>query len=283
MSTKITVPAFEYTKAQKEWVKQTYIEKFGNAKDFEKNFKAYLKLENFKANQNIHEKFTDYAKSSNELIDIESEFLEGQSFSPKLHWIMRMMATYQMHQVFHCMKVDQEDPNININALGKGTPGRIVKMWTGNDPEDTTELLSGRWNKEPALSVFPNDGSTTGGEVVTYPITKQVDVVAVCSHHFLPFSSFEPNARVKITYIPTDTLIGISKLQRFTNWASKRGWLQEELCSYLGKTIKRISHSEDVMVEMVGLVHGCEKMRGAASKDGNLTTVYKSGRFKEDN
>ena len=35
------------------------------------------------------------------------------------------------------------------------------------------------------------------------------------------------------------------------------------------------------MVEMIGLVHGCEKFRGASAKNGNLTTVYKSGVFKE--
>ena len=281
MNTKITVPSREITKAQKTWVKETYIEKFGSTKDFNKNLKLALNLPNFKASENIHEKITDYKKDKSDLIDIENEYIVGDSVNPKVHWILRMLATYEMHQVFHCMKVDQTDPNISINSLGKGTPGRIVKMWMGNDPEDTSELLSGRWNKEPALSVFPNDGSTTGGEKVTYPVTKQVDVVAVCSHHFLPFSSLEPNARVKITYIPKDHLIGISKLQRFTNWASKRGWLQEDLCSYIATTIKRISGSEDVMVEMCELVHGCEKFRGSASKNGNLTTVYKSGVFKE--
>ena len=84
-----------------------------------------------------------------------------------------------------------------------------------------------------------------------------------------------------IHIIPKDKLIGISKLQRFTNWAARRGWLQEDLCSYLGNTIKRISGSEDVMIEMTELVHGCERFRGSNSHQGNLTTVYKSGIFKE--
>lgn len=281
MNTKITVPAWEITKTQKDWVRLTYIEKFGDDHDFNEKLDLALNMHNFKASENIHSKLTDYSKSLDDLVDKENEYLNGKSFDKKIHWILRMLATYEMHQVFHCMKINQDDPNIVINSLGKGTPGRIVKMWMGNDPEDTTELLSGRWNKEPALSIFPNDGSNTGGEIVDYPIEKQVDVIAVCSHHFLPFSSLEPNARVKITYVPKKYLIGISKLQRFTTWASRRGWLQEDLCSYIGTTIKRISQSDDVMVEMVGLVHGCEKYRGANSKNGNLTTVYKSGIFKE--
>jgi len=262
------------------FLKDSYKKKFGTLDTFEENWKSYLVLPVFRANENIHEKLTNYKVDKKDLIDQENEFVKGNSLKPEIHWIMRELTHYYLMQAFDAMKVDQEDPNIAINALGKGTPGRIAKMWCGNDPEDTTELLSGRWNKEPALSVFPNDGSQTG-EVVDYPISKQVDIVAVCSHHFLPFSSLEPNARVTITYIPKDNLIGISKLQRFADWCASRGWLQEDLCSYIGTTIKRISGSEDVMVEMIGLVHGCEKFRGANTKNGNLTTVYKSGVFKE--
>ena len=262
------------------FLKDSYQKKFGTLDTFDENFTAYLNLPVFRANENIHEKLTNYKVDKKELIDQENEFVKGKSMKPEIHWIMRELTHYYLMQAFDAMKVDQTDPNIAINALGKGTPGRIAKMWCGNDPEDTTELLSGRWNKEPALSVFPNDGSQTG-EIVDYPISKQVDVIAVCSHHFLPFSSLEPNARVTITYIPKDNLIGISKLQRFADWCARRGWLQEDLCSYIGKTIKRISGSEDVMVEMVGLVHGCERFRGAKARNGNLTTVYKSGVFKE--
>ena len=268
------------TKEALEFLKDSYQKKFGTLDTFEENFTAYLNLPVFRANENIHEKLTNYKVDKKELIDQENEFVKGNSVKAEIHWIMRELTHYYLMQAFDAMKVDQEDPNIAINALGKGTPGRIAKMWCGNDPEDTTELLSGRWNKEPALSVFPNDGSQTG-EIVDYPISKQVDVVAVCSHHFLPFSSLEPNARVTITYIPKDNLIGISKLQRFADWCASRGWLQEDLCSYIGKTIKRISGSEDVMVEMIGLVHACERMRGANSREGNLTTVYRSGVFKQ--
>lgn len=262
------------------FLRDSYQKKFGNLDTFEENLELYKSLPIFKANENIHEKLTDYKKPKEQLLDIENEFVNDKSIKPEIHWIMRELTHFYLMEAFDAMKIDQNDPNIAINALGKGTPGRIAKMWCGNDPEDTTELLSGRWNKEPALSVFPNDGSQTG-EVVDYPISKQVDVIAVCSHHFLPFSSLEPNARVTITYIPKNNLIGISKLQRFADWCARRGWLQEDLCSYIGSTIKRISGSEDVMVEMVGLVHGCEKFRGAKARNGNLTTVYKSGVFKE--
>ena len=150
----------------------------------------------------------------------------------------------------------------------------LAKMWCGNDPEDTAELGSGRWNKEPYLSCFPN---TAGNDAI---VTKEVDVVACCSHHFLPFSTFDGGKAI-ISYKPGKFVLGISKLQRYVTWASRRFWLQEDLTQYIGETIKRIAETEDVYVRLEGLVHGCEKFRGANAKNGNLTTEYRSGIFKE--
>lgn len=260
-----------------EFVKDMYKKKFGSLDTFEENYNLYLKLPIFRANENIHEKLTQYDKPVNELIDQEGEFVSGESIKPEIHWIMRSLTQYYLTEAFKAMKIDLNDPNIAVNSLGKGTPGRIAKTWVGNDAEDTTELLSGRWNKEPALSVFPNDGSTTGGEIVKTEITKKVDIVAVCSHHFLPFSTLQEGSYAIISYIPRETVLGISKLQRFTNWASRRGWLQEDLTNYLGKTIKRIAKTPDVKVVLVNLVHSCEKFRGAQAHNGALTTTFVSG------
>ena len=184
---------------------------------------------------------------------------------------MRSATQYYLIKAFEAMRIDLNDPNIAENALGKGTPGRIAKMWCGNDPEDTTELGSGRWNKEPYISTFPN----TGNVGVVY---KEVDLISNCSHHFLPFSSLD-GGKVIIAYKPDKYVLGISKLQRFVNWASRRFWLQEDLTNYIGKTIQRIADTKDVYVKLEGIVHGCEKFRGANAKNGSLTTEFKAGYF----
>lgn len=256
------------------FVKEHYEAKFGKESDFNKYLELYLKLPKFKANENIHQLLTDYADRGS-LPDKENRFIVGDSLDPHVHWIMRMFTQFYIQQAFKAMKVDLEDPNISENSLGKGTPGRLAKMWCGNDPEDTDELGSGRWNKEPYLSCFPNEG---GDKSI---VTKEVDVVACCSHHFLPFSTFD-GGRAIISYRPGKFILGISKLQRYVTWASRRFWLQEDLTRYIGETIKRIAETEDVYVRLEGLVHGCEKFRGANAKNGNLTTEYRSGIFKCD-
>lgn len=257
-----------------EFVKNHYFAKYPEhtEEQFEKNYNKYLKVPTFKASENIHQVLTNYAKRE-DLPDVEDEFVNSENLvTPEVHWIMRTCTQYYITKAFEAMKVDLKDPNVEENALDKGTPGRIAKLWVGDNPEDTTELGSGRWNKEPFLSCFPNEGNDS-------IITKEVDIVACCSHHFLPFSTFDGGKAI-ISYKPRDYVLGISKLQRFCTWASRRFWLQEDLTAYIGETIKRIASTEDVYIRLEGLVHGCEKFRGSQSHNGTLTTEYKSGIFK---
>lgn len=258
-----------------DFVKNNYMRKFGSLDDFDLNYNLYLQLPAFDANGNFHEAYQNLSKYANRLPDEEEMFVVGdKSLKPEIHWIMRSFTQYYLTQAFHAMKVNMDDPNVRENALGKGTPGRIAKMWCGNDPEDITELGSGRWNKQPYISCFPNTDQNHS------VVTKSVDIVSNCSHHFLPFTTLDVG-KATISYIPKDHVLGISKLQRFVTWCSRRFWLQEDLTQYIGKTIQRIAETEDVMVIIENAVHGCEKYRGANSKDGSLTTSFKGGVFKD--
>lgn len=260
-----------------DFVWERYKKKFPRQteEEFKQNIEKYKKIPVFKACENIHQVMTDYSKRE-ELPDVEEEFINSEELiTPETHWIMRMITQYYFTQAFKAMKINIDDPNITEQSLGKGTPGRMAKMYCGDNPEDTTELGSGRWCREPYLSCFPNTDKNNS------IITKEVDVVSCCSHHFLPFSTFD-GGRAIISYIPGEYVIGISKLQRFVNWAARRFWLQEDLTSYIGETIKRVAKTEDVYIKLEGLVHGCEKFRGANAKNGNLTTEYRSGYFKNN-
>ena len=262
-------------KELKAFIKKNYQRKYGSLKDFEKNYQLYVSLPIFKANENIHEKLTDYSQTREELADIEKKYVnDKQQLKDEVHWIMRMATQYYLIKAFEAMKINMDDENIRENALGKGTPGRIAKMWCGDNPEDITELGSGRWNKQPYVSCFPN---TNNNHDI---ITKEVEIVSNCSHHFLPFTSLFGGKAV-ISYIPQDYILGISKLQRLVSWASRRFWLQEDLTQYIGETIKRISGSNDVYVRLENIKHGCETFRGIESQQGSLTTEFKSGIFNK--
>ena len=272
---------YEELKEKYEWfdfVYQRYISKFDDKEpeDFVEDLERYNQIPIFKANENIHEIMTDYSNRDN-LPDIEEKFVKSTDIvTPGSHWIMRMITQYYITKAFEAMKIDMKDPNIAENSLGKGTPGRISKCWCGDNPEDTTEFLSSRWNTEPYVSCFPNEDNNKS------IITKEVDIIACCSHHFLPFSTLDGGKAI-ISYIPDKYVLGISKLQRIVNFYARRGWLQEDLTSYIGKQLVRILGTPDVYIKIENAVHGCEKFRGTMAKNGNLTTEFRSGYFKNHN
>lgn len=78
------------------------------------------------------------------------------------------------------------------------------------------EPLNGR---EFHLTVFPNDGTIKG--MVVLP---KIHFWSACSHHTLPFVG-----TVKIGYIPSKSVIGLSKIPLLVRTIAKGFWTQELL------------------------------------------------------
>lgn len=203
---------------------------------------------------------------------------DTQQISDEAHFIMRMNTQWHLTQAFKAMKMDINDDNIteDLEYGNIGTPGRIAKVWTGFDTHDDQELGSGRWSKKPRLASFPNTGNKH------IPITKRVDVISNCSHHFITFSSLaRPDSYAIISYIPDESVLGISKLQRLTDWISQRFFLQEDLTKMIYDEISSVAQTDSVYVGLFNLVHGCESFRGAKSSDGAFTSEYYGGAFND--
>lgn len=198
--------------------------------------------------------------------------------SPEVHYIMRLCTQYHLTEAFRAMKIDLSDPNVaeDLTSGNIGTPGRIAKVWCGSKPGDDSELGGGRWSPMPRLATFPNDGEQQ------LPITKRVNLISNCSHHFVPFSTdFSEDSTVIVSYIPKNKVLGISKLQRLVNWVGQRFWLQEDLTKELYRVIAKAAETEDVYIELRNIKHGCEFLRGAKSKDGSFTSVFYRGKFTD--
>lgn len=269
---------YEELKNKYEWfdfVCYRYMKKFEGStpEDFLENLEKYNQIPIFKANENIHQIMTDYSDRDS-LPDIEEKFVKSTDIvTEKSHFIMRLIVQYYITKAFDAMKIDMEDPNVKENVLTKSTPGRIAKLWCGDNPEDTTEIGSARWNKEVYVSCFPNVDD------VHEVVVKETDLVSCCSHHFLPFTTLG-GGKVTIAYIPNKFVIGLSKLSRYVNFCARRFWLQEQLTNYIGKELVRIADTENMYVRIENAKHDCERLRGANSVGSALTTEFKSGCFK---
>lgn len=236
-----------------------YVMEQWNARGFTKKYGAlkysleeYEKLQDFKIDENVEQ---------------VGGITEGA------HKVMMIVSQYYMEKVFAAMKIDMNDGNV---AGDKGTPYRIVKMWTGKDLGDETELMCGRWADKPRLATFDNDMGSK------FPITKQVDVVSVCSHHAAPFSTmFREDSYAIVSYIPKDKVLGISKLQRIVDWVARRGHLQETLTKAIYTEVSKAAETDDVYVGLFSLVHTCEKLRGSQANEGAFTSEYYGGKYEE--
>ena len=242
------------TKECKQFIKERYDLKFQN---FNKFLKEYEELKDFAPDGNIWE--------------------SGQEISDECHFIMRLSTQYYLTEAFKAMKIDLSDANVmeDLSVSNLGTPGRVVKVWTGADVDDTSELGNGRWNKSPRIATFPNSDRNN-----LTPITKRIDIISNCSHHLIAFDSLSrEDSYAIISYIPGEKVLGISKLQKYANYISSRFFLQENLSKKLYEGICEIAETEDVYVKLVNLVHGCESKRSTKSKDGAFTSEMYGGRF----
>lgn len=240
----------------KEFIKERFDAQFPGS-DFKKYYDEYSSITPFAPNGNIN---------------------DNGSISDEAHFIMRTTTQYYLTQAFRAMKIDLDDPNVSedLSQGNIGTPGRIAKTWCSFDTHDDRELGGGRWAKRPRLASFPNTGNKT------IPITKRIDLISNCSHHFIPFTTIaREDSYAIISYIPNENVLGISKLQRVADWVSQRFFLQEDLTKMLYDEVVKVAKTKSVYVGIFNAVHGCESMRGAKSNDGAFTSEYYGGAFED--
>lgn len=156
-----------------------------------------------------------------------------------------------------------ESLGLNLSVPGlKGTPLRIMKSMR--------ELLSGLYEPPPKLTVFPNDERYD--EVV---LLKDIRVVSMCEHHFLPFIG-----RAHVGYIPKDSIVGVSKLSRLVNWLARRPQVQERLTQQVADYLQKNLKPKGVMV-VIEARHMCMSVRGVQEDQAVMVTSAMKGAFKE--
>ena len=241
-----------------EYIKERYVLKY-KEDTFQGAVDEYLKLSAFKPNENVFE--------------------NAEGISDRAHYIMRLNTQYYIKLAMEAMKFDLTDDNVSedLETGNIGTFGRLAKVWCGADTGDTTEALSGRWNKKPRMASFPNNGKSE-------PVFVTTRLDAVCSHHLIRFGDDDADetSLVVVGYIPEEKLGGISKINRFVEWCARRGWLQEDLTEFIGKEVEKAFETKSVYVALLNNKHGCASTRGACDREASTSTVYKSGKFKDN-
>lgn len=145
------------------------------------------------------------------------------------------------------------------------TPLRVAKMYVD-------EIFSGlRYDTFPKCTTVENKFSS-GDEFV---LEKNITLFSDCEHHLRPIIG-----HAHIAYIPGKKVLGLSKLNRITQYFAQRPQVQERLTQQIAHSIAFITGSDDVMV-VIDAGHTCVSQRGI--KDTQSTTVTASclGKFSE--
>lgn len=106
---------------------------------------------------------------------------------------------------------------------------------------------------------------------------KDIEVFSHCEHHL----ALMYNMKIAVAYIPTDRVVGLSKIVRVCDMVAKRLQLQERIASDILYIIEKITNSKDVAIWIEG-EHACMTTRGIKKSASKTVTTTFRGRFLED-
>ncbi|RJQ77786.1 GTP cyclohydrolase I [Pseudonocardiaceae bacterium YIM PH 21723] len=151
-----------------------------------------------------------------------------------------------------------------LTALGvtvdDATPGRMARAYH--------ELFTPR---EFDLTTFPNDEGYD--ELV---LARSIPVRSVCEHHLLPFTGI-----AHVGYLPSERILGLSKLARIVEYFACRPQVQERLTKQVADWL-----AEQLQPKGVGVVieaeHSCMTQRGVRALGATTVTSTMLGALRED-
>ena len=106
-------------------------------------------------------------------------------------------------------------------------------------------------------------------------IVKDIDFYSLCEHHLLPFFG-----KCHVAYIPTNKVIGLSKIPRLVEVFARRLQVQERLTNQIADTIRDTINPLGVAVVMEA-THLCMSMRGVQKQNSFAVTSAMLGAFRD--
>ncbi len=163
---------------------------------------------------------------------------------------------------------------------------RTLLRWAGDDPAregliDTPARVTkayGEWfrgyGEDPAAVLQRTFEEVDGYDEMV--VLKDIRFESFCEHHMAPIIG-----KAHVGYIPTDRVVGISKLVRLVEAYSKRLQVQEKLTAQIANTLQEVLQPRGVAVVMEG-EHHCMSTRGVHKHGVTMVTSRMMGIFKSN-
>lgn len=143
------------------------------------------------------------------------------------------------------------------------TPARVGKMFVD-------ELFCGLdYRNFPDITVIENKMQVD--EMIK---VKDISFTSTCEHHFMVIDGV-----AKVAYMPSNKIIGLSKINRIVRFFGRRPQVQERLTQQILVALQTILETKNVAVTITA-THYCVKARGVQDPTSSTTTTALGGHFK---
>ncbi|MEQ8744675.1 GTP cyclohydrolase I FolE [Parasphingorhabdus sp.] len=163
---------------------------------------------------------------------------------------------------------------------------RTLLRWSGEDPEregliDTPKRVARAWKEycegyaeNPAMHLARTFEEVGGYDELV--LLKDIPFHSHCEHHMAPIIG-----KASIAYMPTDKVVGISKLARVLHGFARRLQVQERLTAEVAECIWDNLKPAGVAV-VIEARHSCMTARGVRTPGVSMTTSRLLGCFLDD-
>src|ERR1700744_3520861 len=163
---------------------------------------------------------------------------------------------------------------------------RTLLRWAGDDPEregllETPKRVASAY--QDWFSGYQSDPADylrrTFEEVGGYDemvVLRDISFESHCEHHMAPIIG-----RVHVGYLPTNKVVGISKLARVVDGYARRFQVQEKLTAEIANCITEVLKPHGVGV-VIDATHQCMTTRGVHKRGVSMITSHMTGTFRTD-
>ncbi|MFC3096314.1 GTP cyclohydrolase I FolE [Alteraurantiacibacter palmitatis] len=163
---------------------------------------------------------------------------------------------------------------------------RTLIRWSGDDPTregllDTPARVARAWREycqgygeDPAVHLSRVFEEVGGYDEIV--VLKDIPFQSHCEHHMAPIIG-----KAAIAYLPTNRVVGISKLARVLHGYARRLQIQERLTAEVAECIWNHLEPRGVAV-VIEASHACMTARGVRTPGVNMVTSRVMGLFRRD-
>ena len=150
------------------------------------------------------------------------------------------------------------------------TPDRVARM--------CREVFEGvQYSNDEIAAMFNKTFPITEGSKGDMVLVRDIGAFSYCEHHM----ALMYDMKISVAYVPTDKVIGISKIARVADMVCKRLQLQERIGADIAEIIGKIAGTGDVAVLITGK-HSCMTARGIKNMPSETVTTTLRGAFETD-